>query len=223
MIKTDANLFRIVHAFVSDEETRYYLRGVYIEPCKAGGVTMTATDGQVLLSIHDAQGHADAPATVGHMDATILKACRVPAKEGWRELIVGDDGLASIKRYVYARDWRDNNETEAGAIAAGNSHDCRVKGTFPDWRRVVPRRPLTERDKRLAGGETAHPGWFRPALLARFCTAAKELPDDNNRPYLRIVETDSNTVALVLFTVTYAFGAIMPYRGDDRVELPEWA
>ena len=37
-MRFDADLYRIAAGFESTEQTRYYLNGVFIEPCLVGGV-----------------------------------------------------------------------------------------------------------------------------------------------------------------------------------------
>lgn len=60
-VKVDARAYAAVMLGQSTEETRYYLNGVYVEPNPAGGVTLVATDGHVLIAAHDKNGEANGP------------------------------------------------------------------------------------------------------------------------------------------------------------------
>lgn len=101
---------------VSSEETRYYLHGVHIEPCRDGpGALLVATDGSVLVVIHDPEGWVE-PGTSGivTLPPALLKAC---SGKGDPRLEI-EGGEASV----------------AGMSAKG----VLIDGTYPDWRRVIP-------------------------------------------------------------------------------------
>lgn len=66
MLRFSVELYKAAMLAASTEETRYYLNGVFVEPCVYGGVTLTATDGHVLVCIRDLDGSADESAIVIH-------------------------------------------------------------------------------------------------------------------------------------------------------------
>jgi hypothetical protein len=112
MIKVSANYFKAASLCVSKEETRYYLNGVFVEPCAAGGVTLTATDGHRLISIYDQDGDCTESAIVGLPKGALLKA--LPTGE----VIVSDDGIFRHDTFISMK-------------------PVIIDGMFPDWRRVV--------------------------------------------------------------------------------------
>jgi len=119
----NATLFARVANAQSTEETRYYLQGVSIEPAPHNlpGVTLTATDGKVLVSAYDAQGTVTAPVIV-KAPAHVLKACK-PYKSGAEPHLIGDAGTIVVV-----------DDKGAEQIARGTTID----GTFPEWKRVIP-------------------------------------------------------------------------------------
>lgn len=53
IILADPTLFAAALRFLSSEETRYYLHGVYLEPAEGGGALLSATDGRVMFHGYD--------------------------------------------------------------------------------------------------------------------------------------------------------------------------
>lgn len=132
----DADLFMRVRRAVGVEETRYYLTGVCVEPAADGGIIMVATDGRAMLVARDPEGVAPAPAivrlTMPEFPPPDPSSCR---EEGCCALM-GDS-------YVGARltfDLPDKGPTVAammhGARPWKHAIVERVKGTFPEWRKV---------------------------------------------------------------------------------------
>lgn len=201
----NASLFRIAHMAVSTEETRYYLKGVYIEPYAPGGVTLTATNGHMLLTIHDESGSCDAPVIVS-LGKSALTECKTPRKEKGDRRLTGD---AASEPAQIIRSNMEGSPLELVAVAP----QWHVDGTFPDWRRVVPR--------------DASPGVsaaFDPVYIRRFADIAEAL-DANGKTAVRIAGADNASPALVQFEgVPYAVGALMPMRTNfDGLTAPAFA
>jgi len=124
-IDVDANLFRLCYPYVSKEETRYYLMGVYVTPHPEGGVLMVATNGHVAIAIHDESGYCAEPAIV-EVSKPVLAACK--PKKDCKTRLRADMGEV----IVYAT--KGQFKEEAIAISSRPF----IEGTFPDYRRVFP-------------------------------------------------------------------------------------
>lgn len=114
---SDSALFAAAMVFVSDEQARWYLHGVHIEPAEGGGILLSATDGTALFRAYDAEGSATAPCIVA------MAGGKPPA--GWHN----KPGLLEI-------------DTEAGTARHATAPLCGVRnvdGAFPDVLRVIPR------------------------------------------------------------------------------------
>lgn len=216
----NASLFRAVTYAQSDEQTRYYLQGVFLEPHPhKSGVLMTATDGHRLVNVYDAQGECSEPGIVA-LPPALLKECKAKARDGARYVAIAD-GVASIlsaNREVNASenhvDVAADARTTRLAVAPG---DCMIDGTFPDWRRVVPRNINACSAKGVA---------FNPELLGRFAAISAAIVnavDPTSRtPYraMTVSAADEGSPALVRWANTpHAFGVIMPMRGDNSLAL----
>jgi hypothetical protein len=208
----NANLFRAVAMFQSTEKTRYYLAGVQIEPHPCGGVFLVATDGHRMLVVHDKTGVIDAGehGLIVSLDAAALKACKMDQREKNPRRVIG--------AAIGAPAWVATVDYDNGAPmldTAENVHmikDWHVDGTFPDWRRVLPR----------FDADTPAPAFasYNLALLSSFADAGRILSDSKNPPATAIRHNPEGPALLRFFGVEHAFGVIMPMRNDSPAVIP---
>lgn len=152
MIYTRANMFRAAHLMVSNEDTRYYLNGVYIQPHPEKGVILTATDGHRLISIWDELGIFDHPEPViVKADKATLMAAKAGKKDPHHKIIAIDTGYVEVVE----------NNTGKMFVRQGPGI---IDGTFPDYTRVIPSGTLTPTDAS-----------FNPDYLYTFQEAAREI------------------------------------------------
>lgn len=206
MLKFNADLYRLATICQSHEETRYYLNGVNVEPCPQGGVLLVATDGRRMVCIHDENGHADETAII-QLSRDALKSCKLKKGEDRRTITV-DGTTATVTAYV------GNDPDEAGERIA-ISERCKVDGTFPDYRRVVPI---------VSYNEHSRPGAFNGRYLGDFGKIAAGLAPYRKTETIRVMSFEPLSPALIMFPgAPNAFGVLMPIRGVDLTEcVPEW-
>ena len=118
-------------AAVSKEETRYYLRGVFID---ARGF-IAATNGHIAFAARCTEACAFAE--------TFAPGC---GTQGLAGVLVPDTAIAQAAKgkgpyYTIERDAGGLYWLQRGAVRV---HFVPVDGTFPDWTRVVPEAPETE-------------------------------------------------------------------------------
>lgn len=157
----DADLFMRVRRAIGAEETLYYLTGVHVEPAPGGGALMVATDGRAMLVARDPHGFAPAPAivrlTMPESSPPDPSCC--------------DDGCCALMADSYvgvrmAFDLPDKGPAIADMMRGTHpwKHAIveRIKGQFPDWRKVwsAGAHPITPRRGHQAFG-------INPDLLAR--------------------------------------------------------
>lgn len=193
MIKVKASYFKAASLCMSNEETRYYLNGVYIEPCAVGGVTLTATDGHRLVCIHDKDGTCDKPAIVGLPKGALKSRC----PDG--EINVGEDGLFRHGTFISLK-------------------SVLVDGAYPDYRHVVL---LTQKGGLGHKAAPAIKGRYL-SDFAKIASILQGQPDDQMPVRIMTGPTDADP-ALVLFSATpEAFGIIMPMRAKSPPEKFAW-
>ena len=194
MIKTALiiNHLKAVFNAVSIEESRFYLCGVYVE-ITARGTTLVATNGHMLLAAHDAHDETntlDEPVKL-IIPADIVKGFK-PARGQTMVDLSTEDG----------KTWR-----------LGNTLFQPIDGTYPDWKRVVP--------KATPDALSVDDIWFEPKYQLAMYKAAKEIdaicdiyPDGLNPALVRFhdAKTDYSVI-----------GVIMPYRKiRHKFNVPSW-
>lgn len=198
----NANLFRNAYAWVSKEETRYYLQGVYIQPHPVAGAFLVSTDGHGMVVVYDRTAIVDGAAIV-KLTPEALKACKPGAREtGERRLISsGDDKPVEVK-------------LEGLTLAVSNA--WKIDGTYPDWRRVCPGNLKSD-------APVAH---FNPTYIARMAKIGEEMESDRKKAARPMTITyNGEGPALIHFNHPDVFGVLMPVRAMrdfDATKKPEW-
>ena len=193
MIQVNANLFARVAVAQSTDAARYYLQGVCIQPHPRGeGVTMVATDGNILIAAHDPDGVPPVPAAgfIVNLGKDGLKA----ARKGKLLMIDPDTGEAIVGGGL----WRSPATTI-------------VDGAFPDWRRVLP-----------SGDLTATGAAFDAKLLSRLGDALTDWRKSSHGLALRGVDDTGPHVVTCDSPDARLFGICMPIRDAPAVSLPAW-
>lgn len=201
----DLQALKAINLAASDEETRYYLKGVCLEPAADGHILMIATDGHLMAAARTQSEGVEPLAASILIPAATIKSIKLARK-----------GPAIGELAVEGMDFTISH---AGAVVGGKLID----GTFPDWRCAVPQpqEPLV-----TAKGETFRPfAHFNPELLARMQKIGHALPNGCKIPVLTVF--GAGDPALVnLTTDESAFGVVMPTRTYKEAQLaavPDWA
>lgn len=131
----DADLFMRVRRAIGAEETRYYLTGIHVEPAPGGGALMVATDGSVMLVARDPHGFVPAPAivqlTMPESSPPDPSCC--------------DDGCCALMADSYTGARLTFDLPDEGPVVAAMMRGAhpwkhaiveRIKGRFPNWRKV---------------------------------------------------------------------------------------
>ena len=193
MIQVNANLFARVAVAQSPDPCRYYLQGVCIQPHPRGeGVSLTATDGNCLLTAHDPK--AD-PATLpaGGIIVNLGKDGLKAARKGQTVTIDPATGDASVDNA-----WRSASTTI-------------VDGAFPDWRRVLPSGDL------IATGAA-----FDAKLLSRLGDALTDWRKSAHGLALRGADDTGPHVVTCDSPDAAIFAVCMPIRVTPATTLPAW-
>jgi hypothetical protein len=203
--------------FMSTEETRYYLRGVFVTPheieAEGRGMLMVATDGHCMAILYDAWGYASRPAILS-MNFND-KEMKVPRKElGVRRLVVDDGGSSSLYDGVPCGVVAQNNEAETlntGFRPRAYVTVKEVQGTYPDFWRVVPK---------VKNSGPAKPYGWNVAYMAKLVKAAKLLGQDTPKASFR-QDSPRDPAFVTLSGCPNAGFIYMPLRIDD-LGAPAW-
>ena len=153
--------------FASDEETRYYLKGVAIQPAVKFGAYLIATDGHA-MGVMRLEGD-QATATHAGFILSADKAIRAAVKSGKREQawIVCREDRADIVKLGAAMSPTMDDVATAPVSLSIPAATAYIDGTFPDWRRVLPATITGKREGQHDTG-VEYCAAVRPDLLARF-------------------------------------------------------
>ena len=193
-----AKAYRDACVFASQEETRYYLQGCVLEP--TGHVV--ATDGRAMFCswVHaDMRANLPAESIIIPFDKKLWAACKPAKRDIYGRWLVIDRGA-------------DLNVTIR--VACGKLDDMQapeftletklIDGTFPDWRRVVPKVPT----EKLALAPA-----YNPEFMARFAQVGD---------YVRPIPTlDESAPMYIDLGRDDAFGVLMPRGAKQDRETPK--
>jgi hypothetical protein len=133
--------FLAVKPFIATEESRYYLRGVRIEPHEEGAIAV-ATNGHILGVQYSPKGYCATPGI--WICPKALKLARGKnAPEHW---VVGTvNGSVSRLHLVHATRYDKDadvaayvSEFPAAGLDEMSWGHSLIDGTYPDWRKVLP-------------------------------------------------------------------------------------
>lgn len=207
----DGRAFKDAAIFSSNEETRFYLKGVCIEPSPNPGMVLAiATDGH-RMAIIEAIGQVDDSRPI--ISLACLAAVK-KAKQPW--LVVDDAGTVTVLD-LFPVEIKSAADIPAdfGTMQRQQFPLGLIDGTFPDWRRILP--------AELTGG-TVQNANYNSAYIADY--AKVSLPDSCKRgkgQAVRIVANDAGMrdgkpilgPAWVFLPSRPDFvGIIMPVNGD---------
>lgn len=191
-IPTD--VLRAALVCVSTEETRYYLRGVNVQP-DADDIVLVSTDGHRFFC-----GRCPPPPA----GAITPAAPFIVPTDAIKKALTGYKGLA-----IYL-------ERAGDVWTLGDVTFKPVDGTFPDWRRVAPTQKTISEDL----GKIAQ---FNPAYVADMGKVAKAVaPTTRGAVALPIIHHMGSGPSVVTFPGREdLFALLMPMRGEmlDKAEL----
>lgn len=188
-------------AFASNEDTRYYLQGVAVQPHELGHI-LIATDGHVMAAYLDRsnvkEGRISGERLVV-LDGDILRAARVSKAEEMtlefpEDHKAGQDITASVT---------------VGEHVRKNGYLATIDGAFPEWRRVLP-----SRFPRSASKAALSP-WVYPKLAKAVKVLGQVMTMLGTDPLGPQVASFENEPDLLV--------AAMPYRRDELPTMyPNW-
>jgi len=165
--------------FASDDDTRYYLEGVAIQPTPKAGAYLVATNGHAMgvMRLEGDQAMALYAGFILSADKTIRAAVKCGKREqAW---IICRHDRADIVRLGAAMSPTMDDVATAPVSLSIPAATAYIDGTFPDWRRVLPP-PITGKREGQHGTGAEYCAAVRPDLLARFQREDKPVSFDWN-------------------------------------------
>lgn len=214
-IEVDAARLAAVALVVATEETRYYLHGVSIEPCAAGGATMTATDGHRLISVRDPDGRTNGrficPFPAWLRDHMARIESDEDEDDGPFTFVAAATKVRFVGDEVAVYDVGRSDKAEHKIAAADIPP---IDGKYPDWRKTVVGAPVRQ-------GATLY---LDPEKLTAFATAARLLTHFATGPVRLVLSEADKPVTILIEGYSDFYGVLMPCRHKGKVATatPEW-
>lgn len=188
---------KVAALFVSNEETRYYLKGVCVES-RPDGFVFTATNGHYLTMVrHD------------YLDNQVMQS--------WQPFIIPISLIERVKlsRHCDIADLDLNGDAISINYMGATYTENRVDGCFPDARRVIPA---------SVSGEVAQ---FNPAYIALFGKAKALIKGSKGENLITIAHNGGSPALVDFVPEDadfQGFGVLMPYRAAECLTAPPaWA
>ncbi len=206
-ITVNATLFAVAAMFAATRDVREYLCGVHIEKARRGrpGVIMTATNGHMLVAIHDPDGSTNGRHLVRRppRPMTLAKTKTADPDCTWLHF---DDQRVTLLQYP----WTPESD-DLPSITPIRAYDSEpMVNEFPPWLHLIPDEPA----QGVAG--------FSPTYLQTFARAAKALES----PCITVRLSTSGANIITFWDDARFFGMLMPIRmsdyDPDSPMLPDW-
>ena len=191
-IELPAKYLEAALAAVSKDETRYYLRGVFVDP--RGFIA--ATNGHIAFaakcpSAKDCTGFNALPNNPGTLDGIIIPQDTVAGA------IKGKGGDVVLERDTNGLFW----------LSCGNVriHFVPIDGSFPDWQRVIPEQP-----------ETLVAAHYQPQYVSALGKMAQSVcGGKKDKASSFLINQSGEGPAPVTFPDIDCVAVIMPMHGDS--------
>jgi hypothetical protein len=215
----------LASAFISTEETRYYLNGIHLSPMPGGGMRIAATNGHYLGVFKEDVGFTDAERIV-KLPADCLSALKKLRSydNAWLGLFPGEGSKLMVRVALgSAEDALEVLESGAPNFTVWQGFADLIDGTFPDYGHLMPY--FEEKD--------SAPTWFGPAYLAIFakvCAVSANGSKKRDGGNL-MVRAQGNGPAFIECGREDFVGVLMPVRGGKESSIveggflsaPDWA
>lgn len=200
IITLDAWKLAAVSLAVSNEETRYYLNGIYFD-----GNCAVATDGHILTCADGVTGIGD-DSLIVPVSKKLATACK--HKAAWKAIYDGE--LWTVYDHMRHGDCAIRHIESAQAIDA----------TYPDWRRVVPQdigQPTNAAFSEITTGKLVETA----KIIKKQFDGAVPL-----RLWGEPGSDDAKEASGYPHTCTYGrddlFSAVMPMRAEPEQSMPDF-
>lgn len=221
-IAVQAKYIAMLAPFISTEEERRYLRGIYITPYKAAldsapkGVIMVATDGHRMGIIYDGTGAAN-----GGFICAIPKCVELACGEEGRSIMDGaglchfTGSTVAVTSKAFGADIFPNDDPAIlGERHIAYEHAPAINGKYPDFKGVLPPEGIRRTGKI---GIAA----YNPAYLGDFGSIAKYGGWSGGS--IMVTHPDRKGSAAYVFetSVPEFVGVLMPMQAKQP-KLPDW-
>lgn len=201
------NDYLFMTRFASNEENRYYLKGVSVEPLSDTSVILAATTGSVLgcmrLNRQEGDAYGAGDKFILAADKALIRAVKVKKNDN-ATIVCREDRVDVYVTSFAAPQIVEIVNGTAGIvpIASFPVSNMYIDGTFPNWRKVIPAGNVSSREGKHDTNAVYCSG-IDPDLLALFRR-------DNENPAISF-DWDGVNPILVTNADERFLGVVMPH------------
>ncbi len=210
----------MMQAFVSTEDVRYYLTGIYIERHPVEGVILVATDGHRAAVIHDKDGlFKGKGGWICPVPDDVFKACKKKTRlndklsDAQKVHFIGETVAVTDGQFTGkgALDLKDG--VPRGVMTLSRAEP--IDGTYPEWRKVIPKkRPTAGIHEVLA---------YRPKYMRDFSTVIKAAGLSEHTSAVMFPSPKGEASIIRFEALPEFFGLLMGcHASADMVAIPAW-
>jgi DNA polymerase III sliding clamp (beta) subunit (PCNA family) len=136
-IKITAKYIPLLAEFMAKQDIRYYLNALQVEPHPEGGILLITTDGHTMAIVHDKDGTTNGE-WLCELPPKIIRACAKPGSRN--DLFSKPKHLHFVGNVAHVMS-QDGDPNEIGLMHLETAFCKIVDGKYPDWRKVMPKKP----------------------------------------------------------------------------------
>lgn len=206
-----ARLVAALPQFKADNDIRYYLNGVYVEPIEGGGALIVATNGHAMGVWRDMTGEVERPAVL-RIGKRLESAC---LDSDYKRLVIIDDRLAVLEELPNKTAIKMATKTPITTEVyvqekTGTKGSWEVPGTYPIWRKVVQGKAQQNLTDTLS------------AVYINTVRKALKIGTGDASAYIAFLQGEKDKgIAVTSRSAPDFFGVIMPVR-EEAAAYPDW-
>jgi hypothetical protein len=133
-IKITAKYIPLLAEFMAQQDIRYYLNALQVEPHPDGGIVLITTDGHSMAIVHDKDGTTNGE-WLCELPTKIIRAC---AKRGSKNDIFSKPKHLHFVGNVAHVMSMEGDPNDIGLMHLETAFCKTIDSKFPNWRKVVP-------------------------------------------------------------------------------------
>jgi hypothetical protein len=210
--RISARDFARVLPFRANQDVRYYLNGVCVEPADDGGAVIVATNGHLLAAMRS-------PDTLvtERVIVNVTPAFATAVKKAGKSELAFIRAATKTSTLEVVNSVPGNGRNKGNDIAFVKPGAPFIDGKFPDWRKIMPT------DEKIARGL---PASYNADYLRQALDAVCEGPKQRYRHLIQFYhasDAPQSSAAIIRMNGQDFVCLVMPVRADNTEAIPRWA
>jgi hypothetical protein len=205
--------FARVLPFRADQDVRYYLNGVCVEPADGGGAVIVATNGHMLAAMRS-------PDTLvtERVIVNVTPAFASAVKKASRSELSFIRAATKTSALEVVNSVPGNGRNRGEDIAFVKPGLPFIDGKFPEWRKIIP-----SDDKIGKGLPSSYNADYLRRALDAICEGPKQHYHHLIQFYHAVADKSHHSTAIIRMNGQDFVCLVMPVHADNTEAMPGWA